>query len=176
MGLDISSTAIGWSIIDKVDGNMKLVDSGYVKPTKKGSMFDRLIDAEAKVKKIVDQFKPDCVGIEDIAKFFPKRSSANTIITLALFNRTIGLMCVKSGYEVRLCNVMSIRHSIKTGKKAPKKEEIPDLVSIILNFKYPWKMSRTGKRIAENYDMADGIAVGIYLYKLLELERLRPLK
>ena len=164
-GLDISSSAVGWCVLDCNGTNMVLIDCGFIKPSKVGSIFDRLESVEKQVGTILDKYRPDQVGIEDIAKFFPGKSSATTIITLALFNRTIGLSAHKKGYVVKLHNVMAIRHGIKLTKELPKKEAIPELVAGILGIKFPYKLNKKSLPVKENNDTADAIAVAIYHWK-----------
>jgi len=165
VGFDVSSSAIGWCALVKDQSSPKLLDCGYFKPTKKGSIFDRLHDAETKALAIMNRFKPDVIGIEDIIKYFPHKSSANTIVTLAVFNRTIGLAATRSGYPVQLYNVMAIRHGLKQSKVLPKKEDMPELVSKLLNIQFPYRLNKKKKPVDENLDMADGIAVALFTFK-----------
>ena len=90
------------------------------------------------------------------------KSSANTITTLAVINRIIGLTVFdKLNKPPYLYNAMRIRHAIKKGKDLPSKQDIPDLVADILNIKFPYVKNRNGDNAKENEDMADAIACGI---------------
>ena len=91
------------------------------------------------------------------------KSTATTVVTLASFNRMIGLLSydyLKS--HPGLFNVMSIRHGLKLNKNLPKKEEMPDLVSKHLGITFPYIKDKKGKIKPESFDMADGIAVALY--------------
>lgn len=168
LGLDVSSSAIGWAILDynptALVSPLKLVDCNFIKPPKKGSIFERLEQVEKDIDKVLTKYKPDKIGIEDIAKFFPNKSTATTIITLAIFNRTVGLYCHKSGYTPELYNVMSIRHGIKPTKVLPKKEEIPELMATLLGIKFPYQYNKKQKLLKENNDVADAIAVAYFMW------------
>lgn len=164
MGLDASSSTVGHSIIefDELTNSISLVYCDFLKPPKKGNLFNRLQDTQSMIKKILHDHKPDIIAIEDISKFMAGASTANTIITLAVFNRSVGLTCLEFlGRPPILCNVMSIRHNLKFNKVLPKKDEIPALVSKHLNIKFPFVYKKE-KLIEENNDMADSIAVALY--------------
>ena len=94
IGFDISSTTTGWCVLD-VDAelkNIKYIDSGYFKPIKDGTIFDRLSHSKEQIIKILDEHKPDEVVIEDLIQFMKGHSTAKTIITLSLFNRNVGMV------------------------------------------------------------------------------------
>lgn len=165
LGFDISSTCIGYSLleIDDVTNTIKYLDMNNHKPIKKGNMVERLAKTRDVVKKIIEKYKPDYIGIEDIIQFMKNQSSAKTVITLALFNRMVGLTCYDYlGHSPELFNVMQIRHGLKTDKELPKKENMPDLVANHLGITFPYVYKKSGARAPESEDMADGVAVALY--------------
>lgn len=162
LGIDCSSTTIGYSILDIDDGNnITLIHAGFIKPAKKGSLIYRLSNTRDELKSIIDYYKPTDVVIEDIISYMQHKSTAKTIIMLATFNR---MACLLANdllqKEPYLYNVMSIRHGIKI-KDFPKKEDIPELVAKRLNIQFPY-LYKKNKIIKENYDVADSVAVGLY--------------
>lgn len=163
LGIDCSSTTIGFCILD-IDGyGINFVHAGYVKPSKKGHIIERIAQTRQQVKTIIDQYKPDYVGIEEIVQFMAGASTAKTIIMLTTFNRMIGLTvydCLQSLPE--MFNVMTIRHGLKINKIFPKKEEIPELVASHLGIIFPYEYNKKGKIKTESFDIADGIAVALY--------------
>lgn len=182
LGLDISSSTIGWALLDENKTRIKLIDSGYIKPlaSDKGSLFERLSQTKIEIGKLLDKYEPDNVAIEDIAFYMKGKSNANTIIILATFNRMIGLYCYEFlNKEPQMISVLSIRNSIKNYlnlEKTPEKEEIPSAIEKILNKKFEWRFNKKGKIIKENYDIADGIAVGISSILLERLKRREIIK
>ena len=164
LGLDISSTTVGWGLLELNDsGKIKYLDSGYIKPSKKGEIFEKLFDLQIKIKDLLMKTDPDSIAIEEISKFFPKKSTAQTIITLAVYNRMIGLECFH--YLMKspeLCNVMSIRHKLKLTKDLPKKEEMMEICEHHLNFTFPRQYNKKGEIKTECYDETDGICVALY--------------
>jgi len=166
LGFDVSSSTIGWCSLEIEDDIIKYVDSGYFKPIKIGSIVDRIVDTRNKIQEIIDQTKPDYIGIEDLIKFMPK-STATTVVMLTTFNR---MVCLTSYDYLKsnpgLFNVMTIRHGLKTSKVLPKKEDMPELVAKHLGIKFPYERITKGKNKGgikeENCDRADGIAVALY--------------
>lgn len=164
LGFDVSSTTVGWSIINIMDDDsLQYVVSGYLKPSKKGTIFDRLNDLKTKAQSIISQYKPTNIALEEIISYMPGKSSAKTIITLAVFNRTLGMAAFEYlGASPALLNVMSIRHGLKKNKDLPSKDQMPELVANHLNIDFPYQYNRKNEIKTESYDEADGIAVALY--------------
>jgi Holliday junction resolvasome RuvABC endonuclease subunit len=169
LGLDVSSSAIGIAVMDYDDTTATLVYSSYYNPlSNEENIFKRLEAVQVKINSILNEFKPDDVCIEEISQYMGGRSTANTIITLAVFNRTVGMVAYNYlGKPPEMFSVMKIRHGLKESKELPPKEDIPDLVAKKLGINFPWIMSmpkgkRISKKIVENYDVADSIAVALY--------------
>lgn len=164
LGIDCSSKTIGYCIldIDELDGYIKYVSVNYLKPLKNGNIINRLADTRDKISKIINEAKPDYIGIEDIISFMSGKSTSKTIIMLTTFNRMVCLLAhdyLKNSPE--LFNVMSIRHGLKLNKELPKKEHIPELVAKHLGITFPYEYNKNKKIKEENGDMADGIAVAL---------------
>jgi len=163
LGFDVSSTTIGYCILDIEDDNsIKFVKCNYFKPTKKGTILERIINTRETIIKIINDAKPDYIGIEDLIKFMPK-STATTVVILTTFNR---MVCTAAydylkGYP-ELFNVMTIRHGLKTGADLPKKEDMPELVAKHLGITFPYEYNKNGVVKEESRDMADAVAVALY--------------
>lgn len=170
LGFDVSSTTIGYCVldVDLTTKDIKMVQASYLKPIKKGSIIERIVDTRDKINGVIAEFQPDVIGIEDIIQFMKGASTAKTIIMLTTFNRMIGLAAydyLKKSPE--LFSVMTIRHGLKTGKDLPKKEDMPELVAKHLGIKFPYEINKKGKVKVESFDMADGVAVALYYAFLL---------
>lgn len=165
LGLDISSSCTGICLLEwntKTD-HIELRELTYYKPTKKGNILERLYDTRNKMADIINRLKPDEIAIEDIITFMPRRSSANTIIMLAVFNRALAML----GFDYiekapTLYPVMAIRRGLQLGAEVPKKEDMPDLVSSHLGITFPWEYNRNNKIKSESYDKADALSVALF--------------
>ena len=167
LSFDISSTTTAWAVLEIVDSQIIFIKSNYIKPSKKGSIIERLSDTRDKIKEIIEKEDPDYIGIEDIIQFIKGKSSANTVITLSVFNRMICLLANdflqnKNKTSPELFSVLSIRHALKLTKVLPKKEDMSELVAHHLNINFPYEKNRKGNLKVENGDLADSIAVGLY--------------
>lgn len=179
LGFDVSSTTIGYCVleVDEQADKIDFVYANYVKPLKKGSIIERIVDTRDKIQVIIDQVKPDYIGIEDIIQFMQGKSTAKTIIMLTTFNRMIGLCAydyLKRAPE--LFSVMTIRHGLKTDKVFPKKEDMPELVAKHLGIQFPYEMNKKGKVKVESFDKADGVAVALYYAFMLTGRAKRKVK
>ncbi len=168
--MDASTATIGLCIVDYCDDKAKLKHQEYYKPPTKGNLFERLAAVRLYIQEKIDEFKPDDLAIEDIALYM-KLSTARTLATLAVLNRTVGLAIYnKTEKAPYLYNAMRIRHAIKLDKDLPSKEEIPELVAKMLNFKFPYeyRKKRDGSEILKDEvsDMADAIAVALCHIKM----------
>jgi Holliday junction resolvasome RuvABC endonuclease subunit len=165
LSFDVSSSTIGYSVIEYDLNSINLVEYGNVKPPKsdKGSLSYRALSAVKSITTIVERVKPDEVAIEDYAKRFSAgRSTARTIIVLSFFNE---LMCLtvldKLNIEAYRYPVITIRSSIShhLSIKTISKE---DMFKVICdNFKnFLPKKNKVGGIKEESFDEADAIAVG----------------
>jgi Holliday junction resolvasome RuvABC endonuclease subunit len=162
LGLDASSTTIGICLLSYDDDNITLDHLSYYKPPKKGNLFERLSKVREFINESIDELEPDCVAIEDIVLFMSRQSTAKTVTTLAVLNRTVGLAVFdKTAQPPYLYNAMRIRHAIKQDGYLPAKEDIPELVAEILDVEFPYVETKKGTLAAENGDMADAIACGL---------------
>lgn len=165
LGFDVSSSCIGYCHlqINEVTGDIKFIFCDYLKPIKHGTIIERIVHTRDKIKKIIENIKPDYIGIEDIIQFMKGYSTAKTIIMLTTFNRMIGLAAYDYlGKVPELFSVMTIRHGLKINKILPKKEDMPELVAKHLKITFPYEKNSKNKIKIENYDKADATAVALY--------------
>jgi Holliday junction endodeoxyribonuclease RuvC-like protein len=183
LGLDISSSTVGYGVLS-IDGyKIDYIDSGWIKPSKKGTIFDRLEDARRKIEVILHKYQPDFIGIEDIVQFMPDKTSANTVITLAIFNRVLSMLVfdflsAKHGQPTLplLLNVLAIRHGIKLSPDLPDKSDIPELVAQRLGITFPYDYKKSGEAKTESFDEGDGIAVSLYYAMILTGQKILKIK
>ena len=116
LGMDISSSTIGCSLVEFCNDDITLVDYGHLKPppSKSGSLTFRINHAYDSMKELFLELKPDCVAIENYAnKFSSGRSSARTIMVLSVFNELSALACLRAlNFEPSKYSVITIRSKI----------------------------------------------------------------
>lgn len=180
LGLDISSSTIGWAILD---GSGKLLKYGHIKPLKKAKAdkqgkgyVARLADAYAHVYALVKNECPDAIVIEDYSrKFSHGKSTANTIIVLATFNEACALACYHaSDIEPVKYPVTTMRKHVgnKFDNKMPKKDDVfPFIEKQYKDFEIT--KTRFGNIKSEHYDEADAIFTAL-AHIIISQENLQP--
>jgi|GEM_PF-3450296 len=165
LGLDVSSSTIGYGLIEISDNNIVLLKSGVVKPHQDDNMIRSLAKTRDYISALFETCEPNVIVIEDIIKFMKGQSSANTIIKLTSFNRMICLLANDYLNEPpKLLSVLTIRHAIKLDKSIPKKEEVPLILQNHLNYKTTINVNKKGNLRPEYFDEADGIACALAYY------------
>ncbi len=170
IGIDCSSSTIGYCVLEITKRKkIKFIACSYLKPPKKGNIFERLKVVKKEIIALLYRYKITHAAIEDIILFMPRRSTAQTITLLAIFNRVVGLTIFETlEQSPELYSVMDIRRRLKLSDKVPSKEEMPQVISSHLGIKFPYEFKKNGKEKDENMDMADGAGVAImYAYQLI---------
>jgi hypothetical protein len=168
LGLDCSSATIGWALLESNNNTLKLDAHGNIKPPKKDGyhICERLDVVSTEIQKLCDMLKPDFIVIEDIVQFMKGKSSANTIITLGVFNRVCALSVYRTTEKLPIFLLpISIRARIRKflGLKEIEKEDIPDLLQDyfgkkMFNITYKLRGKYKGEPVKEVYDEADAVA------------------
>jgi len=167
LSLDASTSNIGLAVLDHdiKDGYTKLVHLECYQPPNLDILY-KLQAVRKFIQEKIQYFKPDEIALEEIILFMKGSSTATTISSLAVLNRTVGLAVLDThGSPPHLYNVLSVRHAIKDSEELPSKEEIPELVARLLKIKFPYLYNKKGKPISQNEDMADAVAVGLAFIK-----------
>lgn len=170
LGIDCSSSTIGWAYIGVDGSTINLLDHGHIKPPKKDdfSLIERLDSVSKDIERLCEKLNPNFTIVEEITQYMKGKTSANTIITLAVFNRAVSLQLYRSTKKVPLLLLpISIRTRIKRflGRTEPiEKEEIPGILQEYFGksfFKvvgYKQRGKNKGQPIVETYDEADAVA------------------
>jgi len=172
LGLDISSSTIGFSVLQYTTdaSTISLQNYGYIKPDKDGDIEPRLDSAIKEIIKIYKKYKPDVIVVEEITKFMKGGSQANTIIMLATFNRTISYELYKiSKKQIHRLMPATIRKEIKEYlglKNKLDKEGVYEEVkkrfnNLAIETYIPSRGKNKGKVVEkeENRDITDAVAV-----------------
>lgn len=176
-GFDISSSTIGYGVL-LADGQ-KIVSAscGYHKPVHLDTTISSLMELYHDINHVIEDIKKQSAcyhvkpvtGVENFLLAHPK-TSANTITKLVMYNTAMCLYIYSStGVEPFPYAVSTIRARLRRLSGIPKigKEDVPDAVEKIISsrmengWKFPYVLDKKGKRIVENSDVADGIAVAL---------------
>lgn len=170
LGIDCSSSTIGWAFLGVEDEKIQIIEHGHIKPpTRDGySLVKRLDIVMASIAELCERLRPDYSIVEEIIQHMEGRTSANTIIVLAAFNKTVSVQILRStGQEPIFLLPISIRTRIKKFLQRTEKidkEEIPNILQEYFGktfFKvvgYKQRGKNKGQPIVETYDEADAVA------------------
>lgn len=166
LGLDISSSVIGWSVLEYNEDTLNMIDCGYFKP--KGKFFTKkAAHAYLEVKSLISEFEPDEVAVEDYAKrFSKKKSSAHTLMVLAAINEVVCLaIYMEMGVEAHKYAVATIRSSIGKFFKynIVSKDDILPFIAVYWERRGKGfvSLNRIGRIRKECGDVSDSIAVSM---------------
>lgn len=166
LGLDISTTTIGLTLLS-TDPKVKIDQMEYFKPPKDGHIAERLLTVKNHIISKIKAWQPDLVVVEDILLGAGKGTTIKTLAGLAIFNRTVCLAALEAtGKAPELLNVLKIRHCLKMDKVLPSKQEMPELLAKHLGITWDFLLTKKGKVMPENFDMADSVAVALAYHKI----------
>jgi len=164
LSLDISSSTIGWSLLEEELTYIKILEHGHIKPVKDNlSLANRALKTQVLIRNLIKKYDPDFIAIEDyVSRFSQGRSSARTIIVLSVFNECMSMVCIEEKkVDPDKIAVTSIRSLISKsfGEKISSKEECFDFIKKIPSFSI--RTNKKGSVKKETFDEADAVAVGI---------------
>ena len=169
LGLDISSSTIGWALLDMQKGSVSLDEYGYIKPPKsaKGSLTFRVSETFDQISDFIKEKDPEIVVIEAYANKFPSgRSTARTIIVLSVFNEVVSMAALRHlGEDPVRYPVVTVRSSLSklSGEKISSKEECFDYICRYFP-SFEKRENKRGNLSKECFDEADAIAVALTYY------------
>ena len=188
VGFDVSSETVGIGVIYLLNDKIIDIKYEYYKP------LDKKVDELKSIfalygficRRLYEIYDEGCllaednkakfnfqVFVENYLLFMEGRSTAKTITTLCVYNRTVCLAIFNSRAIIpMLLPVVTIRSVLKklsNGSERIDKEHVPEALENIVNqfwagekkWIFDFEYKRNKKPKAECYDMADGIAVSL---------------
>jgi Holliday junction resolvasome RuvABC endonuclease subunit len=171
LGLDISTSNVGWCILDENSG--RFIDAAAVLLSKIKCVFQKAEEVRVQLEYLNSKYDIRSITIEEnLQAFRPGFSSAKTIVTLARFNGMVSLMSYDVfGMSPAFINVNHARKvvGLKIDRKAEAttKEQVLDFARrrITDNFQWPMRTIKSGKRkglvlFADScYDISDAYVI-----------------
>jgi len=170
LGLDVSTSCIGWCLLQTSDGS--LVDAGYIPLKDLRCMFSKAQRAHETLMTLVDKYGIEAIAIEEnLQAFRPGFSSAKTLITLARFNGIVSWLSYKcTNLQPDFINVNHARKSV--GLKIDRKSSLSTKEQVFEwaqknmdDFSWPTKTLKSGPRkghvIFDDccYDISDAFVI-----------------
>ena len=146
LGVDPGLGSTGFSIMDTKRNQTHLSAYGTIKPKPKDSLPKRLNYLFEEMNKILDQFSPDVMAIEDA--FYSK--NVKSAMTLGQARGSLILAAAQADIPVHEFAPRKVKMSV-CGNGAASKEQVSYMVTQILKLKEPPKP----------LDVSDAMAVGL---------------
>ena len=165
LGLDISTSVVGYTIIDE-DGNLHVLS--YIKISNEKDLFEKADVVKNELLNYTDLIT-DVAIEEPLVMYKDGFSRAQILSTLSTFNGMISILC-KFIYNCTpiYYNVNNARKTAFPLVKFPKGKNRKEIIQSAVSNRYPdvdWPLMAKGKNIGafkkECFDMADSAVIAL---------------
>lgn len=157
LGLDPGTATTGYGIVDAEDGEFTAVTYGVITTPAKMPMPQRLQIIQQELQQLLDAYKPDTVGIEEV--FFGR--NVTTAITVGQARGVLLLTLANAGLPIGEYSPPKIKDAV-TGYGKADKAQVQMMVRNLLDL----------EETPRPDDAADGLAVAITHYHYQRFESL----
>lgn len=147
LGIDPGLRLTGYGVVDYVPLRPKLVDGGVIRLNTKSSIADRLVELEAELESIFEEFKPEICAVEQLYSHY---AHPRTAILMGHARGVIMLVARRRGAVVEQYAANRIKQSLTGHGHASK----PQMQRAIMDL---WKL----KEAPDPPDVADALAVAL---------------
>ncbi len=128
MGIDPGSKITGYGIIEKQRDILNWIVDGQIAPSNRLSFYEKIFDVFSQMRKILDDYRPEEIAIEDI--FYSKNVKSS--IRLGHVRGAIIVAALLSGIPIFEYTPLQVKKAVVGYGKATK-EQVRDMVRIILD-------------------------------------------
>ncbi len=146
LGLDPGYARAGWGVIDQTKNKLTLVAFGCLETTAQISHAERLKKLQDEIKKIITQYQPDALAVEELFFFKNLKTALQVAESRGVILATI-FDCRLPIYEY---TPLQIKQAVTSYGRADK-NQVQQMVKLILGL----------KTIIQPDDAADALAVAI---------------
>lgn len=143
LGIDPGYGITGYSIIDYIGNKFKLIDSGAIKTDSKMSFPLRLSEIYTDLNKIIDEYEPDAISVEEL--FF--NNNAKTAINVAQARGVILVVGCQREIPTFEYTPLQVKQAV-VGYGRADKIQVQKMVKAILNVEKLPKLDDTTDSMA----------------------------
>ncbi len=143
IGIDPGLAIVGYSIIDKINGENILFSSGSIQTDKSKTDASRLYEIESDMQTIIDKYKPNAASIEKLFYF----KNQKTVIPVAEARGVILSVLEKNKIPIYEYTPIEVKQMI-TGYGRASKDEVAQIVKMSVKYKTMPKLDDTIDSIA----------------------------
>lgn len=147
LGIDPGTAALGWGIVDRTGGTLRLVDAGCLETSPDLGLPERLLAIHRFVADLVARHDPAILAVERL--FFSR--NAQTAFAVGQARGVVLLAAAETGRVVREATPSEVKLAV-TGSGTADKEQVGRMVAVILGLAGPPRPD----------DAADALAVAIW--------------
>jgi crossover junction endodeoxyribonuclease RuvC len=147
LGIDPGTAALGWGIIDRTGGTLRLVDAGCLETSPELGLPDRLLAIHRFLGDLIARHDPAIVAVERL--FFSR--NAQTAFAVGQARGVVLLAAAETGRVVREATPNEVKMAV-TGSGSADKEQVGKMVAVCLGL----------REVPRPDDAADALAVAIW--------------
>ena len=147
LGIDPGLQVCGYACIESKSGETTLIEGGVIRATASKTIEKRLNQIAEDIDSILDKFKPDVVGVEQLYSHY---AHPRTAILMGHARGVILQRCAEAGVEVKSFGATRIKKCI-TGNGHASKEQMQRTIKTLLRL----------SAVPEPNDVADAIAAAM---------------
>lgn len=146
IGIDPGTAIVGYGIVDFEKNKYSTVNYGVITTSKDLNIEDRLFIIYEELKKIIDEYKPEYMAIEDLFYF----KNNKTVISVAQARGVVLLIAKQKNIPIASYTPLQVKIGITGYGKADKKQ-VQQMIQTFLGL----------NEIPKPDDAADGLAIAI---------------
>jgi crossover junction endodeoxyribonuclease RuvC len=147
LGIDPGTAAMGWGIVDRRGGEVRLVDAGCLETSPELGLPDRLLAIHRFLGEVIARHDPVIVAVERL--FFSR--NAQTAFAVGQARGVVLLAAAEAGRVVREATPNEVKMAV-TGSGSADKDQVGRMVAVVLGLQEPPRPD----------DTADALAVAIW--------------
>jgi len=147
LGIDPGTAALGWGIVDRTGGTLRLVDAGCLETSPDLGLPERLLAIHRFLADLIARHDPAIVAVERL--FFSR--NAQTAFAVGQARGVVLLAAAETGRVVREATPSEVKLAV-TGSGTADKEQVGRMVAVVLGLAAAPRPD----------DTADALAVAIW--------------
>ena len=147
LGIDPGTAALGWGVIDRTGGTLRMIDVGCFETSSSLGLPDRLLAIHRFLAELIARHNPDIVAVERL--FFSR--NAQTAFAVGQARGVVLLAAAESARTIREATPNEVKLAV-TGSGSADKEQVGRMVAVCLDL----------SAVPRPDDAADALAIAIW--------------
>lgn len=152
LGIDPGLNRTGYLLLERTARGPRVREGGVVRSTREGTLAERVYEIGSGVRELLDEFRPDVAGIEEVFSF---SRNPKTAVLMAHARGAVLMTLAERGIPVVHFSARRVKQLL-TGSGRASKEQMQHAITNELAL----------DRVPEPNDVADAAAVALCAYYL----------